>query len=60
MLREEIELKIRASTRIIRCPKCGYEFDLSYARTFACGGCPSSAIGCQYARCPRCGHEWPL
>ncbi|MCC6042590.1 MAG: hypothetical protein LM598_03050 [Candidatus Verstraetearchaeota archaeon] len=53
-------MKMRASTRIIRCPKCGYEFDLSYARTFACGGCPSSAIGCQYARCPMCGHEWPL
>ncbi|MEM4576611.1 MAG: hypothetical protein QW701_04000 [Candidatus Nezhaarchaeales archaeon] len=53
-------MRLRGSTKLVRCPKCGYEFDITYARTFACGGCPSAAVGCKYARCPSCGHEWPI
>jgi len=46
--------------KLILCPKCGYQFDVSYARAFACRGCPSSAMGsCGYIKCPKCGHEFP-
>ncbi|RLF05347.1 MAG: hypothetical protein DRJ60_05715 [Thermoprotei archaeon] len=53
-------MKIRAGSRTVKCPNCGYEFDLTYARTFACGTCPSAAVGCKYVKCPNCGYEWPL
>lgn len=43
------------------CPKCGFEFDISYGRAFACSGCQSATMGsCGYAKCPKCGHEFPL
>ena len=45
--------------RIIRCPKCGFTFDITYGRTFACSGCPS-LVHCDMAKCPKCGHEFPL
>ena len=44
---------------ILRCPKCGFTFDVSYGRTFACGGC-SSMVQCGMAKCPKCEHEFPL
>ena len=40
--------------RAYRCPKCGFTFDVSYGRTFACGGCPS-IVQCGMAKCPKCG-----
>lgn len=44
----------------LRCPKCGFVFDVSYARAVSCAGCPSATLGnCGYVRCPRCGHEFP-
>jgi len=46
--------------KLISCPKCGYQFDISYARALACRGCPFSAIGdCGYIKCPKCGYEFP-
>lgn len=43
----------------LRCPRCGYVFDISYSRAFACAGCPAATLGnCGYARCPRCGYEF--
>jgi len=45
--------------RIVRCPKCGFAFDISYGRAFACSGCPST-VQCGYAKCPKCGNEFPL
>jgi len=45
--------------RIIKCPKCGFTFDITYGRTFACGGCPS-LVQCGMAKCPKCGNEFPL
>ncbi|MGC9345549.1 MAG: hypothetical protein ACP5ER_01990 [Candidatus Bathyarchaeales archaeon] len=45
--------------RIIRCPKCGFAFDITYGRALACSGCPSS-VQCKMAKCPKCGHEFPL
>ncbi|MCS7386195.1 MAG: hypothetical protein NDF55_05595 [archaeon GB-1867-005] len=45
--------------RRITCPYCGFVFDLSYARAFACSGCPSATTGsCGYVKCPRCGKEF--
>ncbi|OYT52594.1 hypothetical protein B6U66_01335 [Candidatus Bathyarchaeota archaeon ex4484_135] len=44
--------------RLVTCPRCGFRFDLSYARTFACMGCPS-LVQCSMVKCPRCGHEFP-
>ncbi|MBS7638091.1 hypothetical protein KEJ49_04285 [Candidatus Bathyarchaeota archaeon] len=45
--------------RIVRCPNCGFAFDISYGRAFACSGCPSS-LQCEYAKCPKCGYEFPI
>jgi len=45
--------------RIVHCPQCHFTFDISYGRTFACSGCPSS-VQCNMAKCPKCGHEFPL
>ncbi|MCS7139950.1 MAG: hypothetical protein N3F04_05610 [Candidatus Nezhaarchaeota archaeon] len=53
-------MRLKAGSRVIICPKCGHEFDITYARTFACGTCPSAAIGCEQVKCPYCGHEWPV
>jgi len=44
---------------IVHCPKCGFTFDISYGRAFACSGC-TSIVQCGMARCPKCGHEFPL
>ena len=42
----------------LRCPKCGMIFDIMYARTASCMGCPMSTFGeCGYVKCPRCGYE---
>jgi len=47
-----------AGKKILKCPGCGFVFEVSYARAFACEGCPS-AISCDYIRCPKCGEEFP-
>ncbi|MEM2136697.1 MAG: hypothetical protein QXI93_01935 [Candidatus Methanomethylicia archaeon] len=48
-------------SKLLTCPKCGFKFDLTYSRTFSCGGCQYSVFGsCGYAKCPKCGHEFPL
>jgi len=45
----------------VRCPKCGFIFDISYARTFACTGCPLSILNdCSYIKCPKCGYEFSI
>lgn len=43
--------------RIVRCPKCGFVFDITYGRAFACSGC-ESAVHCSGAKCPKCGEEF--
>ncbi|MGC8850424.1 MAG: hypothetical protein ACP5QI_08145 [Candidatus Bathyarchaeia archaeon] len=47
------------SKRIVRCPNCGFAFEISYGRAFACSGCPSS-LHCEYAKCPKCEYEFPV
>ncbi len=60
-LRFGANMKLRFGKHKITCPYCGFTFDLSYARTFACAGCPSSVTGsCGYVKCPKCGREFPL
>ena len=49
-------MRIRGRKNIVRCPNCGFEFDISYARTFSCAGCPS-VVSCSYVKCPNCGFE---
>ncbi len=47
--------------KILRCPKCGFIFDISYARATACAGCSLAVLGdCKYVKCPKCGYEFPI
>ena len=48
----------RGRKKTVTCPRCGFTFALSYARAFACAGCPS-LVQCPMIRCPKCGHEFP-
>ncbi|HDN63195.1 hypothetical protein J7K52_02460 [Candidatus Bathyarchaeota archaeon] len=45
--------------KIQSCPSCGFVFDVSYGRSFACSGCPS-VLHCEYVKCPKCGFEFPV
>lgn len=45
--------------KILVCPKCGFRFDVSYSRAFACRGCPS-LVSCDYVKCPKCDYEFPV
>ena len=47
------------SRRLVRCPKCGFTFDISYGRAFACSGCPS-LVHCNSVKCPKCKSEFPM
>lgn len=55
-------LRIAGQGRLIVCPKCGYRFDLTYARAYSCQSCPIliEDLHCSYVKCPRCGYEFPL
>jgi len=47
--------------KLVKCPRCGFVFSLTYSRAVSCGGCSLAALGsCGYVRCPRCGHEFPV
>ena len=46
---------------MLRCPKCGFQFDIKYSRAMMCSHCNLSVLGdCGYAICPRCGYEFPI
>ncbi len=49
-----------ASVRKLTCPRCGFQFSLVYARTFACQGCSEAVRGCPKVRCDKCDMEFPL
>lgn len=49
----------KRTRRLIVCPKCGFEFDVTYARATICAPCPS-LVQCRLVKCPRCEHEFPL
>lgn len=48
--------------RCLTCPKCGFEFDLIYARAVSCQSCPRliDEIHCDLVRCPKCDSEFPV
>jgi len=48
------------SLRKFKCPYCGFEFSLLYARTFACQGCSEAVRGCPKVRCVKCDTEFPI
>ncbi|MDY6985829.1 MAG: hypothetical protein SVE93_05445 [Candidatus Thermoplasmatota archaeon] len=43
---------------LVKCPACGFTFDKSYARAFACKGC--SYMSCNMTICPKCKREFEL
>lgn len=46
------------SLRKFKCPYCGFEFSLVYARTFACQGCSEALRSCPKVRCEKCDTEF--
>ena len=49
-----------ASVKKYKCPYCGFEFSLVYARTFACQGCSEAQKNCPKVRCNKCDSEFPI
>ena len=57
---KDLEKKLsQKEKRILVCPRCGFRFDVSYARAFACRDCPS-LVSCGYVKCTKCGYEFPI
>lgn len=46
------------SLRKFTCPNCGFQFSITYARTFACRGCAEVMNNCPKVRCAKCDHEF--
>lgn len=55
-----VDSKFFRSTKRVKCPMCGFEFSLIYARAIACAGCPDAVLGCELVRCPNCDGEFEL
>ncbi|HPR41335.1 MAG TPA: hypothetical protein PK718_02165 [Candidatus Methanofastidiosa archaeon] len=53
-------INVPESSKTLKCPKCGFVFNIIYGRAIACSGCARSASGCKLARCPKCDQEFPL
>jgi len=49
-----------ASLKKFKCPYCGFEFSMMYARTFACQGCSEAWKNCPKLRCAKCDTEFPI
>ena len=49
-----------ASLKKFKCPYCGFEFSMMYARTFACQGCSEAWNNCPKLRCAKCDAEFPI
>ncbi|AIZ56774.1 hypothetical protein Mpt1_c08980 [Candidatus Methanoplasma termitum] len=47
-----------ASLKKFKCPYCGFEFSMVYARTFACQGCSEAWKNCPKLRCAKCDTEF--
>lgn len=46
--------------RDVRCPNCGFQFNVLYARAVTCKGCDKLFLSpsCEYVKCPKCGTEF--
>ncbi|MCQ2056239.1 MAG: hypothetical protein MJY64_02055 [archaeon] len=58
MRRKGFQYETTESIRKFRCPYCGFEFSLLYARTFACQGCSEALKSCPKVRCGKCDTEF--
>ena len=44
----------------VKCPRCGFVFDVGYSRIISCRTCALAPLGdCEYVKCPECGYEFP-
>jgi len=59
-MRTKHGINVPESSKTLKCPKCGFVFNIIYGRAIACSGCPRAATGCKLARCPQCDFEFPL
>jgi len=53
-------INVPESVKTLKCPFCGFEFNIIYGRAIACSGCSKAASGCKLARCPKCDRDFPL
>lgn len=60
MKAEGFSYSTTASVRKFKCPRCGFEFSLVYARAIACQGCSESVRSCPKVRCNKCDYEFLL
>ncbi|MDR3206349.1 MAG: hypothetical protein LBT41_04565 [Candidatus Methanoplasma sp.] len=58
MKRSGFSYETTASVKKYKCPYCGFEFSLVYARAFACQGCSEAVRGCPKVRCCKCDAEF--
>ncbi len=50
---------IKGMKHFYTCPRCGFRFEISYARSMACIGCNYASLGnCNLVKCPKCGFEF--
>jgi len=54
-----LKFKVKAVVEI-SCPKCGFRFNITYARAKSCTTCPVLIYNrtCEYIKCPNCGYEF--
>jgi len=47
---------------VVKCPRCGRSFDITYARAFSCKSCDVLLLqrSCRYVKCPFCGFEFTV
>jgi hypothetical protein len=60
MRRAGVTPTLLKTTKMIKCPYCGYDFNIMYSRAIACQGCRKAVYGCNLVRCPGCNHEFPI
>lgn len=53
-------LRLKGRKDLVKCPKCGYTFSITYSRAFACSGCSLASLSCDYVKCPKCGYEFTV
>ncbi len=47
-----------AALKKFKCPECGFEFSMMYARAIACQGCSEANNNCPKLRCSKCDSEF--
>ncbi|MBN1786654.1 MAG: hypothetical protein JW825_06695 [Candidatus Methanofastidiosa archaeon] len=59
-MRKNQGINIPESTKTVKCPYCGFVFNIIYGRAIACSGCSKAATGCKLARCPKCDKDFSI